>query len=390
MSTLTHGRPALLLASAVLLAGCGDSPIEPLPDYDPTRTLQQLNAVVDPLDASENAFLGINLAALTVDSYGAASLAAAVAASAATLNATLNGAGAAASARVPGPQRFRDLAAGVMTAAAGRADGAVAKLTFPGGIRGATLEWDPADGYLVSDRPGAPANGVRLVLYEMDSATGYPSEPTTEIGYIDLTDEDRTLAERVGVRVVETGRTVSITLADYTVDMSGSGTNAEGTLELVATGEVGDAGGHVAFDLAQQYAWSQARDSDALVLAYNLQAPGSGPPVLLTVNARSPFNAAEWWTLEFLASFEPGTPQEVQLDVSIGTGDGLSGGIWTQGQEVVRVGGVDGDPQFIRGNGTALAQSEVAALRQLWLGVSDLITLGEWVMVPATLLYADG
>ncbi len=392
MTTLTRVRPVLLTASAVFLGACGDTPVEPLPDYDPTRTLQQLNAVVDPLNASENAFLGLSLATATVADYGYGTSAAALAAGAAALEPALRAWGRPQARLVPGPERFR-AAADAILARRGTPAGesrTQARVTMPAGIRGYTLVWDPIAGYLVSDRPGAPANGVRLVLYAMSSSSGYPSQPLTEIGYIDLTDEDRTLSERVGVRVVEAGVSFSVTLADYTVDMSVTGTTSEGSLTLDATGEIGEPASQVAFDLIQDYSWSQAGNTDALVLDYALQTPGAGTPVLLTVDARSAFNAAAWATLRFVGSFDPGTTSEVQLDVSIDETDALDGGVWTEGREVVRVGGFDGDPRFLRGDGSALTQPEVTALEQIWIGLSDLVTLGEWVMIPADILYLDG
>ena len=69
-----------------------------------------------------------------------------------------------------------------------------------------------------ASRAGAPANGVRFVLYET-AGNGDPM-PGREIGYADLTDERRTSSTVAGVRLVVV--TAGITRLDYSFDVSGS------------------------------------------------------------------------------------------------------------------------------------------------------------------------
>ena len=88
---------------------------------------------------------------------------------------------------------------------------------------GKTLVYDPAtDEYMVDPRrTGAPAGGVRFILYATDSA-GKP-DPAREIGYADLVDEGAGAREDVKLRwiVVEGSRTI----LDYrtTADQSDAG-----------------------------------------------------------------------------------------------------------------------------------------------------------------------
>lgn len=84
---------------------------------------------------------------------------------------------------------------------------------------GKTLTYDPLTAvYVVSDRTGAPANGVRFVLYEVDAE----SRPVVskEIGVADLTDEKASSPTAAGLRLVVTSQ--GKTYLDYAFDVSGS------------------------------------------------------------------------------------------------------------------------------------------------------------------------
>ncbi len=87
------------------------------------------------------------------------------------------------------------------------------------GMLGKTLVYDAtAKKYLPSERTGAPANGVRFVLYEAD-ASGQP-DPTKEIGASDLTDEKASSPTSAGLRLKVTSK--GSTYLDYSFDVSGS------------------------------------------------------------------------------------------------------------------------------------------------------------------------
>ncbi|MGQ0642873.1 MAG: hypothetical protein ACT4P6_19175 [Gemmatimonadaceae bacterium] len=87
-------------------------------------------------------------------------------------------------------------------------------------VLGKTFVWDPSVRKYVPDpaRTGAPANGVRFILYDVD-----PNENPlagAEIGYADLTDERRSAAATAGVRLeVVTG---GVTRLAYSFDLTGS------------------------------------------------------------------------------------------------------------------------------------------------------------------------
>ncbi|HEX9894058.1 MAG TPA: hypothetical protein VGA78_09030 [Gemmatimonadales bacterium] len=87
-------------------------------------------------------------------------------------------------------------------------------------VLGSTFVYDPAGGRYVVDpaRTGAPGNGVRFILYEVDPETHDP-RPEAEIGYADLIDEKAASGSALGLRlrVVAHG----ITHLEYGFELSG-------------------------------------------------------------------------------------------------------------------------------------------------------------------------
>jgi hypothetical protein len=95
-------------------------------------------------------------------------------------------------------------------------------------IRGRTFTYDPtADRYVVNPtRSGAPANGVRFIMYAVDAA----DKPivTQEIGYADLRDEGSANGNDVALRLVAVER--GKTMLDYRTSLEGR--DGSGHLEV--------------------------------------------------------------------------------------------------------------------------------------------------------------
>ena len=122
---------------------------------------------------------------------------------------------------------------------------------------GTTFVIDPATGEYTPDpsRTGAPANGVRFILYDVN-ALGEP-DLTAEIGHIDLIDNGAS-TEGISLRLIaEAGGT---TFLDYGVMLSGVATAATVTIDgfLVSEGQrldfgftanANESGGQATFDL---------------------------------------------------------------------------------------------------------------------------------------------
>lgn len=63
---------------------------------------------------------------------------------------------------------------------------------IPSAVLGKTLVWNTTFGQYELSNPaltGAPANGVRFRLYQIDQTTGLPAEPLVYVGYADLVRE---------------------------------------------------------------------------------------------------------------------------------------------------------------------------------------------------------
>ncbi len=90
-----------------------------------------------------------------------------------------------------------------------------AVLLIPDTFRGRTYEHN-AEGYFHNpDRAGAPPNGIRFILYEVNPITDEPG--ATEIGWVDVMDESTDLAAIVRLSVWSGG----IEYVNYTVSASG-------------------------------------------------------------------------------------------------------------------------------------------------------------------------
>lgn len=95
---------------------------------------------------------------------------------------------------------------------------------LPDSLLGITFVWDTVQGqYVASDSTGAPANGIRFELYEVDS-TGAIGQPLTQVGHLDLIDKSTAGAQSLEVVVASN----TFTYVDYTV--TGSGTRSAFTL----------------------------------------------------------------------------------------------------------------------------------------------------------------
>jgi hypothetical protein len=382
---LRTGTGLLVLALAV--TACDDT-TEVVTYYDPSETLWQLEEILQPVESADDLLLGLDLAAATLEYYGPGALTGAV------------------SLRPDRGQRalrtLRRESQGVLGAlprTRARADGrgagqpatrtpgasTAAPFTLPGFMIGETMVWDDVDGYVVSGWGGAPAHGVRFLLYRMDPESGYPVSETAEVGYLDITDEDGGVTEGVRVRAVrETGP--ARVIADYTVRLDGSGSYDEGEMELVAWGSFGD-GGLVEFDMLQELSWSYSLDRDELLMDYDFRRAGRS--VELEGWATSRFEAPEWAEFDFRLWFLGGVDR-VEIDASIRPNGALRGGILLDGYEVVRLYGTDGAPRFELPDGGPLHWRDEETLFDVWTGIADLIWYADWLLVPGDVLIAEG
>jgi hypothetical protein len=88
---------------------------------------------------------------------------------------------------------------------------------IPSTLLGTTFVWDEtSDVYVASDLTGAPASGVRFLLYAVDPVTFRPVEPVVEVGYVDVIDQSTSSLLDVRMKVVEG----SVVYLDYRVSVT--------------------------------------------------------------------------------------------------------------------------------------------------------------------------
>jgi len=249
---------------------------------------------------------------------------------------------------------------------------------IPDELKGKTFEWDIAtQHYVVTDRPGAPADGVRFILYAINPITRRPAEPLVEVGYVDLIDLSTETSRSLRIVVAGVGGTP--VYVDYTV--AGTVTPGQFTASangFISNGESGDASKKLTFELAATltetnftFNASLTLDHPAVTITETTTATRSATGVTLTID----------FTL-----IEPN--QKVQLKGSVtvmnddratdGTRDGGPGrhdddGIVTADLEVrvndqlfATIKGTAPDIQILGADGQPLSEEELHALRELF------------------------
>ena len=119
-----------------------------------------------------------------------------------------------------------------------------------------TLEYEP------SDRPGAPSNGVRFIVYAVNPISGQPTSPLEEVGHADVEVTETTNSATIRIELVSDG----VTYLDYAVGATGGETSATITVQ----GFVSNGKDRVNFDLDVHFGEA------ALGLDYSFHVPTRG------------------------------------------------------------------------------------------------------------------
>ena len=162
---------------------------------------------------------------------------------------------------------------------------------IPDELKGKTFEWDiAAHHYVVTDRPGAPADGVRFILYAINPITRRPAEPLVEVGYVDLID--LSVDATRSLRIVVAGVGGDPVYVDYTV----AGTVATdlftaSAIGFIWNGESGDASKRLEFDLSAEltrasftFDASLSLDHPAVTITETTTATKSATGVVLEID----------------------------------------------------------------------------------------------------------
>jgi hypothetical protein len=122
--------------------------------------------------------------------------------------------------------------------------------SIPLSVRGKTLVWNLASSsYELSDPPlaGAPADGVRFKLYQINPTTGLPADPLVERGYVDLTREGTATSPAArlaaytsaGVKVLEYVVTVTLSSNGSAINYRAEGVAGTGPNSATFTLTIG-------------------------------------------------------------------------------------------------------------------------------------------------------
>ena len=98
----------------------------------------------------------------------------------------------------------------------------LSRAPLPDSVLGKTWEWDAVeDDYVLSERSGAPSDGTRYIVYEVE---GFEIvEPVVEIGYVDIRDIQQGSRREARLTAVVN----DVTQRDYTAFATGDETSGE-------------------------------------------------------------------------------------------------------------------------------------------------------------------
>ncbi len=245
---------------------------------------------------------------------------------------------------------------------------------FPANVLGHTFQWDTAThSYRITDSTVAgPNNGVRFILYQVDSATSMPREPLQTTGYVDLIDISTQLANALHVVV----RAASATAADYTVSevITTSG------FTLTATGYVQDVlinGPQITFDLS--HALTRSSTDTSLVSNYTASGNGATVTMLTTISSATASESLDWTfskngTVEMTGSSDA-SGSTIQFK--------FNGTLFATLDEPA-----GGTSSFTGPGGRALTTAEMLALAAIAQGFAEVFFHLTLVFAPALLFFA--
>lgn len=348
---------ALPLGGALLLAACGG---EKTP-FDPVALSQNTEAVIATMDNSE-AMQSMSVLGPKMTT-GAPALGASSFLTAAATNLPVAGPGfpAWAAARLAAFQQ----AVPALSVSAPNA------VIIPTLALGKTFTYDTGtNGYVLSDRTGAPTNGVRFILYAVNPLTKAVVTPLNEVGYADLMDESASAAAlQLHLKAYVTNN--ANPLIDYTAGATLTGTppNVTGA-SVTVSGFVSDGTTQLDFELTQTFS-----SSTGLSVDYSLSLP--------TADVSVQFQAS--YTLAGQASVTLTVKNAGNTTVAnaSGTQVAITGTIKHNGELVVNITGSPSAPTFTSATGDALTDAQVTALRNLFNFTDALLNHVDEMLAPA-------
>ena len=239
-----------------------------------------------------------------------------------------------------------------------------------GTYRGATLVYDPTlDQYVVDSlRTGAPATGVRFVLYEVD--LGGTPILAEEIGYADLIDEGDTSDEDVALRLVVVAN--DLTVLDYATTLDLTLTQGALTVEGFLQGENG-----LRLDFDIEAVGTHFFNQSTLEVTFDLGVDARDFRITGTVSGIQEGIEGEG-DVDLLVRHGS---HSIRLDVS-GVAGQMEGSVFVNGGSFATVSGSAANPTILSASGEPLTTGEILVLRHIIDVVEDVFDFLEDLVDP--------
>jgi hypothetical protein len=236
--------------------------------------------------------------------------------------------------------------------------------------RGDTFVYDPDTGeYAVDpDRTGAPANGVRFVVYEVDLM----GEPIVEeeIGYADLIDEGDSSAEDVALRLLVVAD--DVTVLDYRTTVDLTLTSGAITVEGYLQGERG-----VRLDFDIEVVGTRQLDHSTLDIEFDLRVDARDFSIVGSVQGVEDGPEGEG-DVDLVVQHRA---QSIRLDVTGSEGE-IDGSVYLNGELFATVTGDAENPTILSAEGEPLTPGQMFVLAHVVDVVEDVFDFLEDLVDP--------
>jgi len=242
-----------------------------------------------------------------------------------------------------------------------------ATVIFPADLLGKTLAFNPATEQYEVDpaRDGeAPSTGLRLVLYAVDPILHQMIEPMTEVGYLQLTDEDTPAMDAVGIVAVINEVTVLDYLASAQVTTS--------TITFTADGYLTD--GTTVVDFLLSVTFDDTARTITVDYDVDVNVDQAGVHVVMVLTE-------EPETVEVTLTVNHGA-SEVVMHVNIAA-ETFTGTVAHNDVVLIDISGTLDQPVFTDRNGNELTEAQLHALGDILEAAGHVLDHFDNLLIPA-------
>ncbi|HSJ64443.1 MAG TPA: hypothetical protein VK922_11175 [Gemmatimonadaceae bacterium] len=355
MTGRTRSFGAACLAAALLLSGCSDS-TGPGAPFDPAHAEADVAALGAVMGSPQlEAFAAMS----AYFNLGGASLA-----TVSSARAMLSSGGASA-----GTARRMALAAAEGLALKATGSAAPSLAVLPPSVFGKTFVFDEQAGtYVESDRTGAPANGVRFIIYAVDPFT-YEPVVDTEIGHADLIDTSVGSQTTAGMRVLLVGG--GTTYLDYAFIARGT----QNAVTLGVNGYLTDGTTRLNFDIDASLSFTE--EDLAIDVDFSFAVPSRQFSVAGSIDGLAGSTGGLGQVALTITS--GGTRIRFQISSDDTT---LNATVYVNNAIFATISGDPSDPVVLGAGGAELTQEEMDALVELFLIVDGVFEFFGTLLAP--------